>query len=141
VSGSSRLNSIVALPDGQLWAAGQATDQAVVLRYSGGVWRHAPRVPGTDTFATGVAGDGQDGVWVALTGTFPALAPAATARTHYAHWNGKNWSLTQGDSYSGSIRSWHLARVPGTKSLWAVGRNEDQTGPHSYVEVFGALPG
>jgi hypothetical protein len=42
VSGSSRLHSIVALPDGQLWAAGHGIDQAVVLRYSRGAWRPAP---------------------------------------------------------------------------------------------------
>jgi hypothetical protein len=140
VSGSSGLNSITALPGGQLWAAGHGTDQAVVLRYSRGAWKHAPRVPGTDTFATGVAGDGQGGVWVALTGAFPALAPAATGRTHYARWNGTRWSLARGGSYPGSIQSWHMASVPGTKSLWAVGRYEDQTGEHSYIEVFGALP-
>lgn len=141
VPGSSRLHSIVALPGGRLWAVGQGTDQAVVLRRSGGVWRRAPRVPGTDTFATGVAGDGRGGVWVALTGAFPAFAPAATVRTHYAHWNGERWALAEGGDHPGSIRSWHLARVPGTTSLWAVGGHTDQAGSHAYIEAFGRLPG
>jgi hypothetical protein len=88
-----------------------------------------------------VAGDGQGGVWVALTGTFPALAATTTTATHYAHWDGQTWSLAEGGGYPGTIRSWHLARVPGTTSLWAVGSYTGETGTQSYIERFAALPG
>ncbi|WP_433334323.1 hypothetical protein [Spirillospora sp. CA-294931] len=137
--GSSRLHSIVAIPGGQLWAVGQSPSRAVVMRYVKRAWVHAPRVPGSDTFATGVAGDGHGGVWVALTGAFPGRS-ASTSSTRYAHWNGAKWTLTRGGAHPGPIRSWHLTRVPGTRSLWAVGRYEDATGSHSYIEVFGAIP-
>lgn len=134
VSGPSRLAAITALPGGGLWAVGHGSDRPVVLTRAGGTWRHAPRVPGTDTFATGVAGDGHGGVWVSLMEAFPARAGAEAVRTHYAHFDGHSWTLAEGGEYAGTLRPWHLARVPGTDDLWAVGQ---QAGVRPYAESYG----
>lgn len=135
---AGRLMQIAPLGGSRVWAVGNGTGDPLVLRRSGTTFYPAPAVPGTDTFATGVAADGSGGAWVALTPSFPAVAGTAeTTRTHYAHFANGAWRLAQGGTYSGQIRSWTLTRVPGTAaSLYAVGTNNTDGGPLGYVESY-----
>jgi len=133
---AGRLMQIAPLGGTRVWAVGNGTGDPLVLRRSGTSFHRAPAVPGSDTFATGVAPDGTGGAWIALTPAFPAASGTAeTTRTHYAHFAGGKWTLAQGSTYSGQIRSWTLTRVPGTRaSVYAVGTDNTDGGPLGYVE-------
>ncbi|HEY3688076.1 MAG TPA: hypothetical protein VGL93_33875 [Streptosporangiaceae bacterium] len=133
---AGRLSQIAPIDGTRVWAVGNGTGHTLVLRRSGTGFYQAPAVPGTDTFATGVAPDGTGGAWIALTPAFPDGAGSAqTSTTHYAHFANGAWTLANGGTYSGQIRSWTLTRVPGTtSSLYAVGTDDTDAGPVGYVE-------
>lgn len=136
---AGRLAQITTFPGStRVWAVGNGTSDPLVLRRSGNSFSQAPEVPGTDTFATGVAPDGSGGAWIALTGSFPArVGPAQTGTTHYAHFRDGAWKLAQGGTHPGTIRSWVLTRVPGTGSLYAVGSYSTDSGQKGYIERYG----
>jgi hypothetical protein len=91
-------------------------DRTMTYRWTGGIWRTLPD-PHSYT-CDPMAGDGHGGMWL-----FDANPP----RNQAQHWDGHRWSGQALAPLSGGDHAIleHVARVPGTATVWGVGYDSE----------------
>jgi hypothetical protein len=122
---TSDLRRVTAVASDEVWAVGQADDQALALRWDGQAWtdvspsrmfdgRGREFLDGAEL--TGVASDGAGGMWA----TAFVSQGEDDATTFFLHWTNGRWQRV--DSPAGdTMRLVDIANIPGTTAMWAVG--------------------
>jgi len=125
------LTGIVALSATNIWASAQQAYPAtgsVLVHYDGQSWQQIA-VPWTLN-VTGIATDGQGGLWL------PA-EQVSSGHWYTLHLSGTGtWSRKLLTTAPGEVGS--LARIPGSRSVWAVGATPGSTGSDATVWARGA---
>ena len=124
------MNSVQAVSANDIWAVGSSftldsVGQTLVEHWNGTKWSviASPNTSGTLTGLSGVTAVSSTNVWAvgySFTGN-------GTGPTVIEHWNGTKWSSVPSPSPAAGFNSLSsVTRVPGTRSVWAIG-NADTT--------------
>lgn len=123
VLGRSGLEDVTIVNSRTAWAVGYVGNSPLVLRWNGSRWSRFTTTGGRAAYFTGVAYDGDRGLWLAayrdgvhhLVGGRLTKARVANVRPHRA-----------------PLMFAALARVPGTRSVWGVGGHRE---PERYLDA------
>jgi hypothetical protein len=128
--GSNTLNKIAAISSNNIWAVGDDTNSSgpsatfapLVEHWNGTTWSIVTSpMQGTSDFLNGIAAVSASNIW-AVGDYRSSTDPEGPYFTLIEHWNGTTWKAIKSPS-PGSTASDLLAaaRVPATRSVWAVG--------------------
>lgn len=130
----NRLNSVAAISASNIWAVGEDTNSPapsaefnpLVEHWNGSNWS-VVNIPlqGTSDSLNGIAAISSSNIWTV--GDYRSgIDPTGPYFTLIEHWNGSTWKVVKSPS-PGSIVSdlAAVARVPATRSVWAVGYTQD----------------
>jgi len=133
---SNTLNGVIAISANNVWAVGDdtngvgpsATFAPLIEHWNGSSWSVVTSpLQGTSGILNGIAAVSASNIW-AVGDYRSGIDPMGPYFTLIQHWNGTTWSVVKSPS-PGSLASDLLAaaRVPATKSVWAVGFIQDST--------------
>jgi hypothetical protein len=133
---TNTLNGVAAISANNIWAVGDDSNSTgpsapfapLVEHWNGSSWSVVTSpMQGTSDFLRGIAAVSASNLW-AVGDYRSGIDPEGPYFTLIEHWNGTSWKVVKSPS-PGSVESvlWAAARVPTTRSVWAVGDIQDST--------------
>ena len=141
---TNTLNGIAAVSANNIWAVGEdsnsvgpsATFAPLIEHWNGSSWSMVTSpLQGTSDFLNGVAAISTSDIWTV--GDYRSgIDPMGPYFTLVEHWNGSAWSVVNSPSPASLANDLvSVARVPATRSVWAVGFTQN-SGTSQTFTVF-----
>ncbi len=120
------LMGIAALGSRDVWAdvfVPNTAPHTILLHWNGTAWKR-PAFPYSGAIPSAVVADGHGGLWLPIdTGNPPVIS------SWFAHYSGGHWTKTAVPRRTGDQPDvYPMAQIPGTRSMWAIGALNDESG-------------
>jgi hypothetical protein len=148
LSGQLAFRDIWAIADDNVWASATVyknnTNSAVLLHYNGKAWtKFSPPWPvstGNISDIGDIASDGANGLWMGYSTVTNPTSSSPQSAAYLVHRSGRGaWTRIEiGKNRTGASLS-GIVRIPGTKSLWAVGGASLKTGSSAAIWAYGSI--